>query len=394
MPCSLGELMAIYDDRPPLLQKALLRAYVLPQIAALTKETRGVFLSLVARVALYKPLSTFLARADRCAAEVGVSRRTVTRATNRLIDLGLLLEDGGGRAPSGRFGAFGYRLPKDVATILGLVEDAANHQETKLSHGSLYINFQLKEDQPSQDSKQETASPPKSATKQPNPLPEDLVSLQQEFAVHPYQVYRLMGLATRAGYRLSDLLLVAKDYLKAAGAAGVRVVRYLEAMIRKGGRYEQRVDKKRKADKDEAALQALRIDRSTYDNKVFYSQRGSRVEVRSGIALVTTPEGQSYAISGQGMLTVYEDIKRGVLSPAENRSKRGEPVSACYGRGSDKVACTHKPLLANSNLGTRAPRCVQHKPDDQGSRNSLRKFAAAITQGPAPIATYLGQAGL
>ena len=339
----------VYGDRPPILLQAMGVAYAHPHLASMSVGTRSVLLSLIARLSRYKPWDTFRARVDLCAEEVGVSRKTVTRSLNRFIAAGWLYEDGGGRTPSGRFGAFGYRFSTDLLEMIGLSQAAFTNRATGVSHGFLYIDVHSKEDhlettcanaledqsqnqQPPSattgprlegttalqivtpaETDSDAANPQLEARTDINPLPTDVSDLNTLFLIHPLQVYRLMGLATKAGHRLADLLVIAKDYLTKISATGFRAIRYIESMLRKGTGYKKRSQEKTATAAEQRTKTQLERDEAEFSGRVFVSRRGGRVDVRKGFALVTTPDGKGASISGTGMLKVYDDIRLGIL---------------------------------------------------------------------------------
>jgi predicted DNA-binding protein (UPF0251 family) len=296
-----------YENRPPLLREALARAYVHPEFRSLSRETLGVMLSLVARLSHFKPAMVFAARADRCAQEVGVSRKTFARAINRFIGAGWLTEAGGGRTPSGRFGAFRYRFTQDFLALLGLDEVRRKPTRTTLSHGSLSIDVHLKEDH----------VPAATPTTPPaiNPLPQDVQPLAAR-GVHPLLVYRLMGMATRAGYRLGDVVAVALPYLQKIGATGWRAYRYLESMLTKGVGYQGRAESLRDQEQRQRQQEKAASLMQTMQGSRWVTSDGVVVWVDGYVAYHAYPDGRVCTAAGeQAIARVAEAIEARVLIP-------------------------------------------------------------------------------
>lgn len=105
---TLEDALRTYADRPPKIQAMLMAAYTHPSLRSLSPGTFSVLLGLISRLPAKNPSKPFLVRGDRCAEEADISRKTFSRAVAKFLAEGILLPDGGGRAPSGRWGAMRY----------------------------------------------------------------------------------------------------------------------------------------------------------------------------------------------------------------------------------------------------------------------------------------------
>lgn len=309
------DILATYENRPPAIKEAMARAYVHPAFYGLSAESKGVLLSLLARIPQWKPNSDFGARADRCSQEVGVSRKTFTRAIDRFIRAGWLVDEGGGRTLWGRFCAYRYRFTEALLGLLGLVKKKgqALHEWSEVSHGLLDIRISIKEDHQERTA-HECAENPKPPVI--NPLPEDVLSLEKDFGVHPLMVYRLMGIVGAAGYRLGDMLRLATPYLKKLGLAGNRAYRYIESMLSKGSGYGRRALESRKTEEEVKRRVAVDKKALEHDGGSYISPKGTQILIERGVAFLTYSDGRTATIAGQGMESIYEDIEAGILAPA------------------------------------------------------------------------------
>lgn len=344
------ELFRTYEDRPPKLLELMGKAYLHPLFHPLSQEMRSILVALLSRLPQYRLHATFKARADRCAAEVGVCRKTVTRAITRFIQEGWVARVEEGRTGAGRFGATAYAFTPALLSALGVTSTAkAQHIEplapiaeiqpkgpvpedrveegTEVSHGFLYVDVHFKEDHQaiSADLSPKPTDPKPDVTPSINPLPADVAILGVEYSVHPLAVYALMGQATAAGHRLADLVVIAKPYLDKIKATGYRAFRYIQSMFRKGKGYAKKAQSQRDVQEDQTRQQTVAAASKRYEGGVFEGRNGERVEVRGGAALYAWPDGKTSALSGSFALKAYEDIEMGYLRPVSIAKPTASP---------------------------------------------------------------------
>ncbi|MCA8037112.1 Replication protein O [Burkholderia arboris] len=198
--------------------RAVHRANQVPQLPA---RARAVLAALARTVDADKPSAAIFAGRELLTGRALQSTRTFYRSLTDLEAAGLITRQPQGRyAAVGKFGRAYLHLTEAAAQILGLtadevpVADAAAREadkpaplpdafltrpHAKMAHGRI----------------QGDLSPSSFQKRQPGQLPRDLERLL-DLGLHRFMIFKLMGEASRAGTRLSDVVEHTWHHLKAA----------------------------------------------------------------------------------------------------------------------------------------------------------------------------------
>ncbi len=232
---TVEEFLRAYDARPRAVRSALTVAATATLLRDIPATTFRVLLALLSRIDRKQPDAEFSACGLRCADEAGANRKTFSRAIERFETCGWIERAGGGRRPSGRFGAMRFRLTGDLLDLIAkaFTGNAAGTppktppREAGMSHGYL-STCNLSEDQKGPRIERAT-----------NPVPDDLKPLER-FGIEAPAIWKLVGLASKAGHRLANLVAIAVPYMERAQLAGKRAYCYLLTMTKRASDYASR----------------------------------------------------------------------------------------------------------------------------------------------------------
>ncbi|WP_155713084.1 hypothetical protein [Burkholderia stagnalis] len=198
--------------------RAVHRANQIPQLPA---RARAVLAALARTVDADKPFAAIFARRELLTGRSLQSTRTFYRSLTDLETAGLIVRPPQGRyAAVGKFGRAYLHLTKAAAQILGLTAEEAPDQHATREANEAVANHDAFSGEP--DAKvahgriQGDLSPSSLQKRQPGQLPRDLERLLG-LGLHRFMIFKLMGEASRAGKRLSDVVEHTWEHLKAAG---------------------------------------------------------------------------------------------------------------------------------------------------------------------------------
>jgi hypothetical protein len=242
-----NDMLSAYEDYPSPIRPYLLRAETHPDIRAkLTKSFMRVFIDLVARTRIRKPMKEISVSVNKVASELGVSTKTVTRTISLCLECGWLDQDPlhDGRNRWGKFSARRYLVATPLRKLIGLPTtdehasslDPGNssapraaevncvlQSETEMSHG-IGVNKCFSKKEASFNNEAE----------KPKGLPADLRPLQRELGIDLFGIFSLMGLAKQVGQRLQDVWIVKRHLLLNSNITGGRAVKYLRSLLNSG----------------------------------------------------------------------------------------------------------------------------------------------------------------
>lgn len=198
--------------------RAIHRANQIPQLPA---RARAVLAALARTVDADKPFAAIFAGRDLLTGRALQSTRTFYRSLKDLETAGLIVRPPQGRyAAVGKFGRAYLHLTDAAARILGLTAEEAPVPQAVGDANETVAPRDVFSAQP--DAKvahgriQGDLSPSSSQKRQPGQLPRDLERLLG-LGLHRFMVFKLMGEASRAGKRLSDVVEHTWEHLKRAG---------------------------------------------------------------------------------------------------------------------------------------------------------------------------------
>lgn len=202
---------------PWVIFRAVHRANQIPQLPA---RARAVLAALARTVDADKPFAAIFADRELLTGRALQSTRTFYRSLTDLETAGLIVRPPQGRyAAVGKFGRAYLHLTEAAAQILGLIAEEAPvpqaARDADAAEGA-HDAFSAQPDAMVAHGRiQGDLSPSSSQKRQPGQLPRDLERLLS-LGLHRFMVFRLMGEATRAGKRLSDVVEHTWEHLKQA----------------------------------------------------------------------------------------------------------------------------------------------------------------------------------
>lgn len=173
-------------------------------LQGLPRCLRATFAELCRYVSQSSPLETIFAHKDKIAARIGASERTLYRHLAQLQDHGLIeVLPQERRSRNGRFAVARIRLTEKAAELVGLIapKNPVVHSvpDDKVADG------------------QSLTEPTNSMSHQPgsteNGLPMELTWLTGN-GLSRSGIFALMGKATAKGKRLSDIVIVVREYIR------------------------------------------------------------------------------------------------------------------------------------------------------------------------------------
>ncbi|WP_144106634.1 Replication protein O [Paraburkholderia sp. BCC1886] len=222
-PADSEAVVAFYADAVNLPWKIFRATFRANHIDALPQRARAVLAALARTVDQAKPFAAIFARRELLTGRAMQSMRTFYRSLDDLESAGLI-----DRRPQGRYveaGLFGrayLHLTQQAAELLGLVEPPVVHvpaaepvsltsPSATVADGGIYKDL----------------SPASSQKRQPGQVPADLQRLRS-LGFLDFLIFKLMREAREHGKRLSDVVEVTWQHLKAAQ----RPICYLRALLR------------------------------------------------------------------------------------------------------------------------------------------------------------------
>lgn len=283
----------------------------------LPRSVRATLADICRFVSQARPFDTVFAHKEKIAARTGASERTIYRHLNALQKAGLINVLGQERkSRNGRFSVSRIRLTQLAAGLLGFIEIEENlfitdkvtgsNQSEDLIHTTTRMATNLNQSNQAPASTLEEAS--NSTNKSViHSLPSAILSHGQTLSVptisknHPRQptknglpidlawltsnglsragIFKLMGLAKSKNKRLSDVLIVVKDYVKEM--KGGRLFSYLAVLCQGPTDFSVAAANERKRISDEKDIlifkRKCKIFRERFKNTAFTDQKQSKL---------------------------------------------------------------------------------------------------------------------
>ncbi|MEC4723720.1 hypothetical protein RY831_31855 [Noviherbaspirillum sp. CPCC 100848] len=305
---TLEDIVQPYQHYPKIIQHAILRAHTHPTFLVLTKSMRKVLCALLTRTSQKNGLQPIKARTDRVAEEADVSEKTVQRAVATFRQLGWLRPLDSKRSEYGLFTTRQYAFTEELCSLVelpheGSISETNCTQGTEMSTGAIYVDLSYKKDLRKISLKNRESNP----ITLPQAL-RDIVGM----GVKETGVCKLRGLAHQAGYRLEDIFKIAQTRLKAIGATGHRVYRYLLSMIEKRSDYAERAAQLDRQGEQTQLHQSCKTDADAYRGRRFM-KAGKRVDVFADGdgAIAVLADGSFVTLAKSDMPRLYAEIKAG-----------------------------------------------------------------------------------
>lgn len=288
-------------DLPPIIQRAITRANDPSVLQDLSPACRWALSILLRRVSSTDGEDIFWVKRENFAKLIGASEATVYRVLATLERRGLIQRIGQKRSAEGAFTVGELRLSDALCRLLGLNGPACEDSSTLYTYRK---NFRLSTMQDRVNNNQEkdkqfslkkhSENEPRQISKTINKLPADLHSLVKQGLSQP-QIFKLMGLATRTGKRLSDIVEVSQEFLKKL--QGNALFAYLRTLIglNKDFAYMRNAQQ---AEREQCARKQCENDeiarlKSHFAGKWLKDQKGTLFEVYdSGHVAVHKPDGK------------------------------------------------------------------------------------------------------
>lgn len=205
-------------DLPPIIQRAIARANDPSVLQDLSPSYRWALSILLRRVSADDGEDIFWVKRENFAKLIGASEATVYRILAALERLGLIQRIGQKRSAEGAFTVGELRLSDGLCRLLGLKgahpdEDASLYSNKNFRRLAPVTDV-IKNNQGEQfSSKKHSLREPPEKSRAVDKLPADLHGLVAQGLTRP-QVFMLMGLAGKAGKRLSDIVAVSGELLR------------------------------------------------------------------------------------------------------------------------------------------------------------------------------------
>lgn len=272
--------------------RAVHRANQIPQLPA---RARAVLAALARTVDSDKPFAAIFAGRELLTGRALQSTRTFYRSLSDLEAAGLIERQPQGRyAAVGKFGRAYLHLTEAAAQILGLtpeqapVADEGARDADDAQADALDDAFSTKPYAKVAHGRiQGDLSPSSSQKRQPGKLPRDLERLL-DLGLHRFLIFKLMGEASKAGKRLSDIVEHTWQHLKDAG----NPLAYLRKLIAVPTDYSHAVRAKRaeQAAAEQAALaaeEAAELARRCAGQTFYAPDASRRYDVASDASRIT-----------------------------------------------------------------------------------------------------------
>ncbi len=240
----------VADDLPPIVQRALSRLAHPDYFVELNPVERFALSQLVRRVDASLATEIVWCKRSNFAKLLAVSEATVYRLLSKLEKQGLILREEQTRSYSGALSVAAIRFTEAALELLGL---HAKQPETLYSKSNKTGRLSGMQD-PNQELNIQFATR-KQSNEPLAKIPEDLRELHTSRNLSTTQIFMLMGLATKASTRLSDIWSVIKDRV-ARQLASNALFAYLRKLIAttKDWSFIARGDAKAKADVEQRTV--------------------------------------------------------------------------------------------------------------------------------------------
>lgn len=319
-----NDILSSYDEYPAPMRPYLVRAETHPDIRnKLTKSFMRVFIDILSRAPIADPLRPLKMRMDVVAEDLGISKKTVSRAVDLMREQGWVSYSSGfdGRNDHGRFCSSEFILSTELRQMLGLptevkktVDNLAESEDksgenTTLSPGLYSSNkIFLKEASFKEGPflKKQEANPmitsplQEDFPKKPN-LPADLLDIVATLNISTTGICALMALAKKAKQRLQDIWNAKRDQIIRSGAKEGRAFRYLSFLIGTGEDFSF-IGRSAVKDKFKPGITSMWNKKYSGDNGVLVRIHGD------GSGEVSDLTRKSSYISPRDMEHVYEAI--------------------------------------------------------------------------------------
>ncbi|MEQ1594703.1 MAG: hypothetical protein ABL985_06365 [Casimicrobium sp.] len=195
----------VADDLPPIVQRALSRLAHPDYFVELTPVERFALSQLVRRVDATLTSEIVWCKRSNFAKLLAVSEATVYRLLSKLESQGLILREEQTRSYSGALSVAAIRFTEKALSLLGF---NLKQSETLYSKSNPSGRLAVVQD-PNQELNNQFATRKQSGESFAK-VPEDLRELHAARKLSTPQIFMLMGLATKASTRLSDIWSVIK----------------------------------------------------------------------------------------------------------------------------------------------------------------------------------------
>lgn len=308
-------------DLPPIIQRAISRANDPSVLQDLSAPQRWVLSILLRRVSADPSQNIFWVKRANFAKLIGASEATVYRVLSALERLGLIQRVAQKRSAEGEFTVGELRLTDSVCLLLGLTREVEGVQPTyyqrKKSDRRSSLQDGLYSNQENTQFSSKKQSVPESVVKKKmsGKIPDDLSALVTQGLSHA-QIFKLMGISTAAGKRLSDVVVVCQNQLTKLRGNGLFA--YLRSLVlaEKDFRYIRLAHEAEEQIKitEEKAKEALAALHEEHSGKWFAQGTETLLQAEAnGIFSVYRYSGARWicngAVVGEGARNIWDRIK-------------------------------------------------------------------------------------